>query len=69
MTEIATTSDAPAQICGYTIDSALSDDKTYLAIGPGGRGIGRGAETWHESPSATARTESPDSTPPGWRRE
>jgi hypothetical protein len=40
MTEAAPTiSDAPAEICGYPVDSALSDDKTYLAIGPGGRGV------------------------------
>lgn len=30
----------PAEICGYTVDSALSDTgATYLAIGPGGRGV------------------------------
>ena len=40
MTEVpATTSDAPSSICGYPVDSALSDDTCYLAIGPGGRGV------------------------------
>ena len=30
----------PAEICGYPVDSALSDSgSTYLAIGPGGRGV------------------------------
>jgi tRNA A-37 threonylcarbamoyl transferase component Bud32 len=29
----------PAEICGYVVDSALAADQTYLAIGPGGRGI------------------------------
>jgi hypothetical protein len=34
--------DVPSEICGYFIDSALSDsdtNPTYLAIGPGGRGV------------------------------
>jgi hypothetical protein len=31
--------DAPAEICGYPVDTALSDKGTYLAIGPGGRGV------------------------------
>ena len=34
--------DIPSEICGYVIDSALSDsdtNPTYLAIGPGGRGV------------------------------
>lgn len=40
MTEApATTPDLPAQICGYPVDSALSDKGCYLAIGPGGRGV------------------------------
>src|SRR4051812_41066070 len=34
-----TDSGLPAEVCGYAIDSALSDDGCYLAIGPGGRGI------------------------------
>ena len=34
-----TTSEAPAAVCGYTVDSTLSDDGCYLAIGPGGRGV------------------------------
>jgi hypothetical protein len=30
----------PSEICGYAIESALSDSSpTYLAIGPGGRGV------------------------------
>src|SRR4051812_851297 len=29
----------PAEICGYPVDSALSDKGCYLAIGPGGRGV------------------------------
>jgi hypothetical protein len=41
MPEDATvTPERPAEICGYPIDSALSDSgSTYLAIGPGGRGV------------------------------
>jgi hypothetical protein len=35
----ATTSEAPAVVCGYAVDSTLSEDDCYLAIGPGGRGI------------------------------
>jgi hypothetical protein len=35
----ATTSEAPSAVCGYTVDSTLSDDGCYLAIGPGGRGV------------------------------
>ena len=31
--------DAPAEICGYVVDTALSEKGTYLAIGPGGRGV------------------------------
>lgn len=34
----ATTSNPPAEICGYPVDLALSDS-AYLAIGPGGRGV------------------------------
>jgi hypothetical protein len=34
-----TTSEAPTAVCGYTVDSTLSDDVCYLAIGPGGRGV------------------------------
>lgn len=34
----AATSDMPEAICGYPVDSALSDN-SYLAVGPGGRGI------------------------------
>jgi hypothetical protein len=31
---------APTQLCGYPVDSALAPDgSTYLAIGPGGRGV------------------------------
>src|SRR4051812_15826439 len=30
----------PAELCGYPVDSALSEaGATYLAIGPGGRGV------------------------------
>ncbi len=30
----------PSDICGYAVDSALSDTgSTYLAVGPGGRGV------------------------------
>lgn len=29
----------PAEICGYPIDCALKGQETYLAIGPGGRGV------------------------------
>jgi hypothetical protein len=40
MTETnATVADTPTQICGYPVDSALSDKSCYLAIGPGGRGV------------------------------
>ena len=35
-----TRSETPAEICGYPVDSALSPSgSTYLAIGPGGRGV------------------------------
>jgi hypothetical protein len=34
-----TTSEAPSAVCGYTVDSTLSDGCCYLAIGPGGRGV------------------------------
>jgi tRNA A-37 threonylcarbamoyl transferase component Bud32 len=30
---------APAELCGYTVDQALTPGQSYLAIGPGGRGI------------------------------
>jgi len=33
------TSVIPAEICGYTVESALTAGQSYLAIGPGGRGI------------------------------
>ena len=40
MAEIVTSaSEVPASICGYPVDSALSDKGCYLAIGPGGRGV------------------------------
>ena len=40
MTENAAESpDASTLICGYPVDTALSDKRTYLAIGPGGRGV------------------------------
>jgi hypothetical protein len=40
MADAATvTADAPAEICGYPVDCALSDNACYLAIGPGGRGV------------------------------
>jgi hypothetical protein len=36
----ATQIEPPAQLCGYPVDSALSSDgKSFLAIGPGGRGV------------------------------
>lgn len=35
----AATADTPEQICGYAVDSALSDKGCFLAIGPGGRGV------------------------------
>lgn len=39
MTEAtSTTSDTPTEVCGYPVDSALSDT-CHLAIGPGGRGV------------------------------
>ena len=31
--------EVPSEICGYPVDSALAEDSTYLAIGPGGRGV------------------------------
>ena len=40
MTEDPVETSAPSEICGYAVDSALSDSNpTYLAIGPGGRGV------------------------------
>jgi protein tyrosine kinase len=40
MTDVpATTPEIPADICGYPVDCALSDKDSYLAIGPGGRGV------------------------------
>ena len=41
MSEEATvTTEVPAEICGYPVDSALSESgSAYLAIGPGGRGV------------------------------
>jgi hypothetical protein len=35
----ASTSEAPSTVCGYAVDSVLSDEACYLAIGPGGRGV------------------------------
>jgi hypothetical protein len=29
----------PAELCGYTVVETLAPDATYLAIGPGGRGV------------------------------
>jgi tRNA A-37 threonylcarbamoyl transferase component Bud32 len=29
----------PGELCGYLVDSSLNADQTYLAIGPGGRGV------------------------------
>ena len=29
----------PAEICGYVIDTPLTEGSSYLAIGPGGRGV------------------------------
>jgi hypothetical protein len=34
-----TVAELPTQVCGYPVDSALSDRGCYLAIGPGGRGV------------------------------
>ena len=40
MTEGTTHPDqARTEICGYPVDSSLSDKGCYLAIGPGGRGV------------------------------
>jgi len=33
------TSSVPTEICGYPVDCALKEGETYLAIGPGGRGV------------------------------
>ena len=35
----ASSASVPAEICGYPIDSALKEGESYLAIGPGGRGV------------------------------
>ena len=38
--EETTATEVPSELCGYVIDSALSESgSTYLAIGPGGRGV------------------------------
>ena len=29
----------PAELCGYPVVETLTPDATYLAIGPGGRGL------------------------------
>ena len=29
----------PAELCGYVVDCALKEGQSYLAIGPGGRGV------------------------------
>lgn len=29
----------PAELCGYVVDCALKEHESYLAIGPGGRGV------------------------------
>jgi hypothetical protein len=33
------TSSQPAELCGYSVVETLAPDATYLAIGPGGRGV------------------------------
>jgi hypothetical protein len=35
----ASTTQPPAELCGYSVVETLSADATYLAIGPGGRGV------------------------------
>jgi serine/threonine protein kinase len=30
---------SPAELCGYAVASTLSENKSYLSIGPGGRGL------------------------------
>ena len=40
MTDGSVETTTPSELCGYPVDSALSDtNPTYLAIGPGGRGV------------------------------
>src|SRR4051812_39067927 len=33
------TSSQPAELCGYSVVETLAPDASYLAIGPGGRGV------------------------------
>jgi serine/threonine protein kinase len=35
----ASASSVPAELCGYVVDCALKEHESYLAIGPGGRGV------------------------------
>lgn len=35
----ASPAQVPAELCGYVVDCALKEQESYLAIGPGGRGV------------------------------
>jgi hypothetical protein len=38
-TTVQAPSDAPSELCGYSVAGGLAENKTFLAIGPAGRGL------------------------------